>query len=63
MKLQNCICTKLRTNKYIIIIIIIIIIIKYIYIAQVCRKNATNALEFAVACQTEKISVYSWTRP
>jgi len=47
-----------------IIIIIIIIIIKYIYIAQIRRKkNAANALEFTVACQTEKFSVYSWMCP
>jgi len=53
----------------ILLLIIIIIIIttintmKYIYIAQIRRKNAADALKFTVAYQTEKFSAYNHDTP
>jgi len=55
--------------QILLLIIIIIIIIttintmKYIYIAQIRRKNAADALKFTVAYQTEKFSAYNHDTP
>ena len=44
---QSCLFMHVHSAVLYIIIIIIIIIIKYIYIAQIRRKNAANALELS----------------